>query len=136
MAAFTRISDEPIQIHSNVYEPDMSVVLDPTLIGPAVVEGFKPGSLLVANSPEPPAKVKEKVGAPTGTVWVVDATGIAQKILRTPIANTAMLGAVVKASGIVKLESILAVAKQSFTGRTLENNLEAIQAAYREVARA
>ena len=38
ITAFTRISEEPIHIHSSVYEPDLELVLDPTLMGPAVVE--------------------------------------------------------------------------------------------------
>lgn len=132
MAAFTRISDMPIQIHSNVYEPDVSVVLDPTLIGPAVVEGFKPDSVLVANSSEEPRAVRARVDLKTGAVWAVDATEIAVRFLGAPIANTAMLGGVVRASGVVKLESLLSVIGQRFTGKTLENNIAAVRAAHSE----
>jgi pyruvate ferredoxin oxidoreductase gamma subunit/2-oxoisovalerate ferredoxin oxidoreductase gamma subunit len=135
MTAFTRISDELIQIHSSVYEPDMSVVLDPTLVGPAVVEGFKPSSILVVNTSESGESVKEKLGLKDIEVWTVDATALAMKVMGLPITNTALLGAVVKASNIVNLESILSVVKERFSGKTRDQNLEVIKTAYSEAVK-
>jgi len=131
MTAYTRIADEPIQIHSSVYEPDMSVVLDPTLIGPTVVEGFKNNSKLVVNSNQPAEAIKELLNI-KNEVWVIDATALALKVMGLPITNTALLGAIVKASDIVKLESILTVVGERFSGRIRDQNVEVIQTAYRE----
>ena len=50
ITAFTRISDDPIHIHSSIYEPDVVVVLDPTLLGPAVIEGMKSETILVVTT--------------------------------------------------------------------------------------
>jgi pyruvate ferredoxin oxidoreductase gamma subunit len=131
MTAFTRISNRPIQIHSSVYEPDMAVVLDPTLLGPVVAEGLKPSSKVIVNTTESPSAVKKRIGADNET-WVVDATGLAMRILGLNITNTAVLGAVVKASGIVKLESVLTVVKERFQGKVRDQNLEVIESAYKE----
>jgi 2-oxoacid:acceptor oxidoreductase gamma subunit (pyruvate/2-ketoisovalerate family) len=134
MTAFTRISNKPIQIHSSVYEPDMVVVLDPTLLGPVVAEGLKPLSKVIVNTTESPAAVKKKIGVENET-WVVDATGMAMRILGLNITNTAVLGAVVKASGIVKLESVLTVVKERFQGKVRDQNLEVIESAYKEAVK-
>jgi 2-oxoacid:acceptor oxidoreductase gamma subunit (pyruvate/2-ketoisovalerate family) len=134
MTAFTRISEKPIQIHSSVYEPDMAVVLDPTLLGPAVAEGLKPSSKVVVNTAETPAAVKKKLGV-KNEVWVVDATGMAMRIMGVNITNTAVLGAVVKASGSVKLDSVLAVVKERFQGKVRDQNLEVVETAYKEAVK-
>lgn len=134
MEAYTRISDKPIQIHSSVYEPDLAVVLDPTLLGPAVAKGLKPSSKVVVNTTGTPAAVKEKLGIQNET-WTVDATGLALKILGANITNTAVLGVVVRASGIVKLESVLAVVKERFQGKIRDQNLQVIEVAYKEAVK-
>jgi len=135
ITAYTRISDEPIQIHSSVYEPDVVVVLDPTLLGPAVVEGLKPDSKVVVNTNESAAEVKKRLGLKKTEIWVVDATGLALKVLGVNITNTALLGAVVRASGIVKLDSILEVVKERFSGKVRDQNIEVVKIAYKEAAK-
>ena len=134
MTAYTRISEKPIQIHSSVYEPDMVVVLDPTLLGPAVAEGMKPSSKVVVNTTETAEAVKKKLGVKNET-WVVDATGMAMRIMGVNITNTVLLGAIVKASGQVKLESVLAVVKERFQGKVRDQNLEVVEAAYKEAVK-
>jgi pyruvate ferredoxin oxidoreductase gamma subunit len=134
MTAYTRISEKPIQIHSSVYEPDMVVVLDPTLLGPAVAEGLKKDSKIVVNTTETAASVKKKLGV-MNEVWVVDATGMALRIMGVNITNTVLLGAVVKASGTVKLDSVLAVVKERFQGKVRDQNLEVVELAYKEAVK-
>lgn len=134
MTAYTRISEKPIQIHSSVYEPDMVVVLDPTLLGPAVAEGLKKDSKVVVNTTETADAVKKKLGVENET-WVVDATGMAMRVMGLNITNTVLLGAIVKASGKVKLESVLAVVKERFQGKVRDQNLEVVQAAYKEAVK-
>lgn len=135
ITAYTRISDEPIQIHSSVYEPDVVVVLDPTLLGPAVVEGLKPESKVVVNTNESVAEVKKRLGLKKTEIWVVDATSLALKVLGVNITNTALLGAVVRASGIVKLDSVLEVVKERFSGNVRDQNIEVVKIAYKEAVK-
>jgi pyruvate ferredoxin oxidoreductase gamma subunit len=135
ITAYTRISDEPIQIHSSVYEPDVVVVLDPTLLGPAVIEGLKSDSKIVVNTNETVAEVKKRLGLKKTEVWVVDATGLALKVLGVNITNTALLGAVVRASEMVKLDSVLEVVKERFSGKVRDQNIELVKIAYEEAVK-
>ncbi|MBS7619855.1 2-oxoacid:acceptor oxidoreductase family protein [Candidatus Bathyarchaeota archaeon] len=134
ITAFTRISREPIRIHSSIYEPDLIIVLDQTLLGPQVLEGVKDDSKLLINTNLKPSEIKDKLQKSL-EVWVVNATELALKILGRPITNTAMLGAIVKASEIVSMESIHQVIKERFTGRLRDQNLELVDIAYRTVTK-
>jgi len=135
ITAYTRISDEPIQIHSSVYEPDVVVVLDPTLLGPAVIEGLKPDSKIVVNTNETAAEVKKRLGLKKVEVWVLDATSLALKVLGVNITNTALLGAVVRASEMVKLDSLMEVVKERFSGKVRDQNIELVKIAYKEASK-
>jgi len=132
ITAYTRISDEKIHLHSSVYEPDAVVVLDPTLLGPAVSEGVQRGTKLIVNTGEPADAVRKRLGLKGVETWTVDATELAIKTLGRPITNTAMLGTVVRATGVVKLDSLLAVVRERFEGKISELNVELVKKAYEE----
>jgi 2-oxoacid:acceptor oxidoreductase gamma subunit (pyruvate/2-ketoisovalerate family) len=133
ITAFTRISDEKIQLHSSVYEPDVVVVLDPTLLGPAVSSGIRKDTVLIINTDKPVKDVLDVLGLEDIETWTVDATSLALNVLGRPITNTAMLGSVVKATEVVKLESILRVVKDRFEGKIGELNEELVSRAFKEV---
>ena len=71
----------------------------------------------------------------TNSVWTVNATDLAIKILGRAITNTAMLGAIVKATGVVKLESIIEATKERFPEEIAEKNIELIKKAYEEAVK-
>jgi len=133
ITAFTRISDEKIQIHSSIYEPDVVVVLDPTLLGPSVSDGIKKGTILIVNTDKTAKEILDTLGLKDIETWTVDATTLAIDVLGRPITNTAMLGSVVKATGVVKLDSIVQVVKERFGGKISELNAELVKKAYEEV---
>jgi pyruvate ferredoxin oxidoreductase gamma subunit len=59
---YTRISDEPVQVHSAIYTPDIVVVLDSTLLDSVdVTEGLKDGGIALINSSHDPAEVREQL---------------------------------------------------------------------------
>lgn len=136
--AFTRVADEPIRIHSYIYEPEAIVVLDETLLdNPTVREGLKDGTFLVINTPRLPGEIKLPVKAKISTV---DATKIAldEGILVAGIAvvNTIMLGAVVRATNIASIESVKKAIRKGLEGlpeKVIETNVEAAQRAYKEL---
>ena len=102
VVSFCRISDEPIKIRANIYEPDIVVVLDSTLLRLVnVAAGLRQNGLIVTTSQDTPEKVSELVGV-KNRLAVVDAAKIAMEILGVPITNTTMLGSFTKASGLVK----------------------------------
>ncbi len=136
--AFTRVSTEPIHIHSQIQEPDLVLVLDPTLVGSIdIIEGLKEDGTLIINTEESPAQVRERLGFPTGKVFTVDATRIALDTLGREITNTPMLGALAKATGFLEKGDLIdKVQKQfgeKFGARVAAQNVEAIERAYREV---
>ena len=59
---YTRVSDEPVRVHSAVYTPDIVIVLDPSLLDSVdVTEGLKEGGVVLVNSPMTPAEMREKL---------------------------------------------------------------------------
>jgi len=134
VAAFTRISTEPIHMHCAVYNPDVVVVLDPTLLKTVpVAKGVNTEGTIIINSKEDPPELKKKINAGSAKVWTVPATEIAIKILGRPITNTAMLGAFAKVTGTISLESIEKVVKDRFNQKVAEKNFAVIKEAYTEV---
>ncbi len=130
--AFDRISnDEPIRIRAEILEPDVVVVLDPGLLRIVnVTSGLKEKGVLVINSRERLQDIESRLG----NKWrlaVVDATKIAKEILGIPIANTAMLGALLRVTGVVRLESLVGPLNRRF-GRLAERNVDAMKKAFDE----
>ena len=132
--AFTRISSEPIRLHCAIYDPDVVVVLDNTLLKSVpVTSGLnREESVLIINSTEDPAVVRQNLGVTKGKVWTVPATEIALRILGAPITNTALLGCVAKATNIVTLEGIHKTLKGRFRSDLAEKNFAVIKEAYVE----
>jgi len=136
--AFTRISDNPIRIHSGVINPNIVVVVDPTLLKSIpVAEGLsQEQGVLIANTIESKERVAELTGF-NGRIITIDATKIAIEELGRPITNTAMLGAVEKVSNVVDFKGLKKQAFEHFNykvGKDLaEKNINAINRAYDEV---
>ena len=134
VTAFTRISTEPIRLHCAIYDPDVVVVLDNTLLKSVpVTSGLnRDEDVLIINSTEEPAVLKENLKVTKGKVWTVPATEIALRILGAPITNTALLGCVAKATNIVTLEGIQKTLKGRFRPDLAEKNFAVIKEAYVE----
>ncbi|MFH1136154.1 MAG: 2-oxoacid:acceptor oxidoreductase family protein [Pseudomonadota bacterium] len=129
--AFLRVDDKPIRLREKVYEPNVVVVLDPTVMNIAKVDdGLQDGGLIVVNSAKSVADLRKEYGF-THKVAAVDASRIAQETLGLPITNTVMLGALIKASGIVKPESIRGPLAKRF-GPIAPKNQKALDRAYEE----
>jgi pyruvate ferredoxin oxidoreductase gamma subunit len=131
VVAFCRIDDRPIKIRANIYEPDLVVVLDASLLKIVnVAAGLKPNGILVTTSKNPPEKVKQDLKI-KNRLAVVDAVKIATEFLGLPITNTTMLGSLVRASGVVKKESFIPPLKERF-GRIAEKNISAFEKAHQK----
>ena len=132
--AFTRISSVPIRLHCAVYDPDVVVVLDNTLLKtvPVTAGINQDDDVIIINSSEEPAKVRLDLKVTKGKVWTVPATEIALRILGAPITNTALLGVVAKATGVVTLDGIEKTVKGRFKQDLAEKNFAVIKEAYKE----
>jgi pyruvate ferredoxin oxidoreductase gamma subunit len=130
--AFVRIdSQQPILIRAEIAQPDIVVVLDPGLLSIVnVASGLKENGIVIMNT----KKSFQDVGANLKAkcrLAKVDATAIAREVLGVPITNTTMVGALVKASGVVELESLVEPLQNRF-GRLAERNINAMKKAYED----
>jgi len=130
---FTRISDESISIHSQIYNPNIVVVVDPTLLNASVASGLAQNGILVANSERTPEDLKKILSINDARVYSVNASRIALDTLGRPIYNTAMLGALIKVAPVTSFESAAKVVRERFPGTLGEKNVDAMKKAYEEV---
>ena len=133
VAAFNRIDDRRIKVRSGIYRPDVVIVLDEGLIGSVdVAEGLKPDGILIVNTARSEADLRASLKY-TGRLGIVDGLAIAWKELGVPITNTTMLGALIKATEVVKMESMQVPVEHRF-GRIAQKNMTAMKRAYDELA--
>ncbi len=131
LQAFCRYADEPIRNRNLIYEPDHVIVLDPTLVGPAIAEGLEPGGWILINAAEPPETLAEDF--PGYRLATVDATAIARDnglgTRSVPIVNTALAGAVGRLLGFGLPSILSALEHLAFKGP----NQAAAERAYAEL---
>ena len=132
VVAFVRVSNtEPIRIRAEITQPDVVVVLDPGLLPVVnVAAGLKSEGTVIVNTRKTPEQIREefKLGYRLATV---NATKIAKEVLGVNIVNTTMVGALLKATGIVKIESITEPLKSRF-GKIADKNYASMKRAYEE----
>jgi pyruvate ferredoxin oxidoreductase gamma subunit len=127
--AFCRIDDVPIRLRSQVYNPDMVVVQDASLMSDLnVLEGIKKNGSVIVNTSKHPSELNINAYQ----IKTVDATQLALEIIGKPIVNTIMLGAVSRL-GVVTLDSIIKSIKHKFNGKIRDLNIEAVKKAYHTV---
>jgi pyruvate ferredoxin oxidoreductase gamma subunit len=140
--AFTRISDEPIDIHCNIENPNVVIVLDDSLIDVVdVTEGLVEGGAVIVNTCTPPDALKRAMGLSENTVVAcVDASGIALDTIKRDIPNTPMVGALAKVTGAVEIESVKSLLTSTFGKKfgqeIIDANLSSVDRAYEEVTMA
>lgn len=129
--AFVRVSDDKINIRSQIYNPDISVVLDSSLLKTVdVTEGLKKGGTIIINTNEPKDKLNIK-NKKNFNIHTVDATSVALQIFKKDIVNTAMIGAFSKITKIVSLDAVFRGIEQRFHDKDLiDLNKKAVKAVY------
>lgn len=139
LKAFTRISDEPIEVYNNIEHPDIVVLLDETLLDVVdITEGMHDDGIVIINTTETPVAMRERLGVPeTVEVATIDASGIALDTIKRDIPNTPIVGALTKVRPIVKVDSVKGQLQKSFGKKfaqaMIDANLESVQRAYEEV---
>jgi len=130
--AFVRISGkEPIRTRAQIVEPDIVVVLDPGLLRITdVTSGLKANGMVIINTKKQAEQIRQEFGI-HWSLATIDATSIARQILGIPITNTTMIGALVRATGVVKLDSLIEPLRHRFN-RLAERNIKTMKRAYKE----
>jgi len=133
VVAFCRVDDKRIRIRAKVYEPDVVVILDSgllTLIDP--VEGLKPDGILIINTKKSYEEIMNECRF-SCRVGIVNADQIAREELGRVIVNTTMLGAVIKATGLLEVEDMRGPMLERFGPKLGEKNMRALERAYDEL---
>jgi pyruvate ferredoxin oxidoreductase gamma subunit len=140
VASFDRISSLPITLHCSITNPNIVIVLDPTLMGKVdVTQGLPQDGFLIVNTTQSPADIRKQLGLKGAKIFTVDASGISKATIGREIPNTPMMGALVKATGLLDFDHMLKNTedklKKKFASKPeiVKGNVEAIKRAYSEV---
>ena len=133
--AFARISGDEIHLRSEVYNPDIVIVLDESIMDIVdVLKGLKKNGKILINTTKRPNDFDFSKKYDVATV---DATGIALKheilVGGIPVVNTPILGAIPKILDRVTLNSIQNTVKGKWEGELADKNVKATQDAYDDV---
>ena len=140
ITAYNRISNTPIRIHSNIYDPDYVVVVDDTLLESVeVTAGLKEDGAIIINTTKNYDYLKNVLNGYNGKVYTIDAREISMEALGKYFPNTPMLAAVVKVTGIMTDEEFLNDMQGSFKHKfakkpeVIDGNMKALQLALNQV---
>ncbi|HMK48436.1 MAG TPA: 2-oxoacid:acceptor oxidoreductase family protein [Thermodesulfovibrionales bacterium] len=139
LRAYNRISSHELRMHCPVLQPQVVSIVDATLLDSVnVAEGAKENAVFVVNTSRDVKDIRAKLNAGPGQkVYVIDATKIAIDCIGRAMPNASMLGAVIKATGLVTLEHLLEDVRKSFgkkfAQKIIDGNLEATRRGYEEV---
>jgi len=140
ITAYNRIDDKPIRLHSNIYEPNLVVVVDDTLIKSVdVIKGIKEGGSILVNSSKPIEDIRKSLNGFSGAIYSIDASKISMECLKMNFPNTSLLAAVVKIANLMSKEELeknmLDSFKHKFSKKpeVIEPNMLAVMRSYDEV---
>ncbi|HEY3347477.1 MAG TPA: 2-oxoacid:acceptor oxidoreductase family protein [Nitrospirota bacterium] len=139
LRAYNRISSEPMTLHCQPMNPAVVAIVDPTIMDAVdVTEGATDNAVYVVNTHRTPAEINERLQIKPGQkLFCVDANKISIETIGRVMPNTPLLGAVVRATSVIKLETLLSDIRKSFgkkfAEKIIQANLDAASRAYEEV---
>lgn len=137
--SFTRLSEDQIDIHSHITEPDIILILDETLIDAVeVTAGLHDDGKIIVNTASNPHELKKELETKDSQqVYTVDANKISKEEMGKVIPNTPMIGALIKATSVVNIDNVIRTLEvefgKKFAPSVLDGNIKAIKRAYDEV---
>ena len=139
ITAYNRISDEPITVHSNIYEPDYVVVVDESLLETIdVTKGLKKDGAVIINSERSKEELREQLHGYEGAVYTVNAKQISLRTLGRNYPNSPMLAAAVAVSNVMERKEFLQEMRASFQHKfakkpeVIDGNMQALELAFEE----
>lgn len=139
LKAYTRVSSDLIEVHNNIQNPDIVIIMDDTLLASTdVMEGMPEDGILLFNTTMTAAEARATVGAPESMrVAVVDASGIALATIKKDMPNTPIVGALAKITGLFPVEKVkerlVITFGKKFSQEMIDANLASVERAYQEV---
>ena len=140
ITAYNRISNNPITIHSNIYEPDYVVVVDDTLLESVnVTAGLKQTGGIIINTTKTAEYLKSVLNGYSGSIYTIDARSISIEALGKYFPNTPMLAATVKVTNIMSEEDFIKDMESSFKHKfakkpeVIDGNMKALELALQKI---
>lgn len=140
ITAYDRISNFPLRVHSNIYEPDYVVVVDESLLKSVpCTKGLKKEGAIIINTKRTAEEIRPELQGYEGKIYTIDATGISEEVLGANFPNTPMLAAVVKVTGVLDEQVFINNMENSFKHKfankphVIPKNMEALKRSLQEV---
>ena len=140
ITAYNRISREKIRVHSNIYTPDLVVVVDETLLHSVdVTAGLKENGAIIINTAKSREEVLPLLNGYRGSVYTVDGRQISMEALGKNFPNSPMLAAAVAVSGVMPKKEFISEMRASYQHKfakkpeVIEGNMKALTMAYEAV---
>jgi len=134
ITAYNRITDEHCKVHSNIYTPDLVIVVDETLLHSVdVTAGLKEDGAVIVNTAQSAEEVRLLLHGYKGAVYTVDARQISTEALGKNFPNSPMLAAAVAVSGVMTRETFMKEMKASYNHKfakkpeVIEGNMKALE---------
>ena len=138
ITAFNRISENPIRVHSNIYTPDLVVVVDETLLHTVdVTAGLKEEGAVLVNTSMTEGEVRSLLKGWQGKIYTIDARKISLECLGKYFPNSPMLAAAVAVSGVMEKEEFISDMEASYHHKfakkpeVIEGNMKALKMTFR-----
>ena len=133
ITAYNRISRKEIRVHSNIYTPDLVVVVDETLLESVdVTAGLKVNGAIIVNTPKSKEEILPHLNGYKGAVYTVDARAISVEALGKYFPNSPMLAAAVAVSGVMDQDDFIREMRASYQHKfakkpeVIEGNMKAL----------
>ena len=140
MTAYNRISSKPIEVHSNIYDPDYVVVVDETLLKAVdVTNGLKEKGAIVINTTKSLDEIKPLLKNYNGNIYTIDAKKISEDALGKYFPNVPMLAAIEKIAGIMPDDDLIKNMEESFKHKfakkpeVIDGNMQALKIALNNI---
>lgn len=135
---YNRLSRKPISTYCGITKPHIVVVVDPTLLEVVdITSGLADDGIIIINTTEDPKDIRKKLQVNGRKIYTVDATHISLNHLGRFMPNIPMLGALLKAIGLLEKEEAKAFIRKSFdkkfSPKVIEKNINALEQAFEEV---
>lgn len=115
ITAYNRISKSPIRVHSNIYDPDLVVVVDESLLASVdVTAGLSEEGAIIINTAKSADEIRGELNGYKGRVYTVDARAISVEALGKYFPNTPMLASAVAVSKVMEKDAFIAEMRTSY----------------------